>query len=159
MSVIKTQPISHLFALRQRVYAVSCQTCHPNTDRVVLLYGRLSTTDGPLVQALAARYIDGHYYPAANDRDKVRPPFYPIDPATTVWMESPHSEGPYYVANVTMNVILKDRHFTDIEKATEEVNNLNMGTFGNPTLTVVDQFGNMVDHEGYLTQYTISNNQ
>lgn len=150
-----TKPTAHLFSLRQRVYAVACHTCHPNTDRVVLLYGKMNTTEGPLVMAITARYIDGHYYPTTTGPNKKRGPYYPIDLETTVWMESPQSEGPYYVANVTMSTILKEKVFDDIAAATQEVNNMNMETFGNPTLTVVDQFGNVVDHEGYLTQYTV----
>jgi len=64
--------------------------------------------------------------------------------------------GPFFVANVTANVIMKDivkdNVFYDPKAAALHVNELNMVSMGNPTYTVVDEHGTLIDHDGNYTQ-------
>lgn len=144
-----TRATPHLFTLRQRVYAVSAKTCHPDTSRKVILHEGPCAMNNGRPRIIYARYIDGKYQEVGVDWQ------IEFEAEHTMWMESPHCEGPYYVGNITQNLILKDKTFTDPEEAAKYVNEQNMLSFGNPTYSVTNECGILVDHQGYLTQYVI----
>lgn len=147
---VNTKATPHLFTLRQRVYAVACHTCHPDTNRIVILFEKPSVENRGQGLSVSARWKDGKYYGVITGGEL------PIKLQDTVWMESPLSEGPFYVANFTAKKIQMDQKFDDINIATEYVNGLNMASFGEPTYTVVDQYGILIDHEGFYTQHSIA---
>lgn len=151
---MNTKATKNLFTLRQRVYAVACHTCHPDTGRIVVLFEKPSKANRFQGLSVSARWIDGKY------RGVMTNDVLPIKLEETVWMESPYCEGPYFVGNTTANTVandmVKDTVFHDIKVASKHVNELNMISMGNPTYTVVDVNGILIDHEGFYTQHSIS---
>lgn len=149
---MNTTATKNLFTLRHQPYAVACKTCHPDTERMVLLFKKPPKKGMPGIY-IAVRYINDVYYDVTTNM-RVS-----IDVETAVWMESPYCEGPYFVGNVTANTVandmVKDTVFHDIKAASIHVNELNMMSCGNPTYTVVNADGILIDHEGFYTKHSI----
>lgn len=154
---MKTTPTKNLLSLRHQPYAVSCATCHPDNNRVVILFEGPNANGLNKAFVVAARYKDGEYYGEATGA------VIPINSKITVWMESPMSEGPFLVANYTEKRIVDNRSintkFTNIQEASKYVNDLNTMSMGMPTYTVVDENGILIDHEGFYTKHAIGMNR
>lgn len=145
MSATRATP--HLLTLVHRVYAVSAKTCHPDTSRKIILHEGPCAMNNGRPRIVYARYVDGKYLEVGVNWQVE------FEPDHTVWMESPHYEGPYYVCDISNDKIAKDKTFTDPEEAAKHVNEMNMLSCGNPTYSVTNECGVLVDHQGYLTQY------
>lgn len=147
----------NLFTLRHQPYAVSCATCYPDTDRIVILFEKPSLRNQGQGLSVSARYKNGKYCGVMTG-DAL-----PIMLDQTVWMESPMSEGPFFIGNTTANTIANDVKtdtvFHNPKAAAQHVNEMNMLSMGNPTYTVVDINGILIDHEGYYTKHSIAMKQ
>lgn len=143
---LKAIPVPHLFTIASKPYSMSCKAWCPDTPRVVILSERPNKINNNKNVTVAVRYIAGEYYGVISGD------VLPIILEDSVWMESPYSEGPFYLCNYTEKKVIKDKSFESIVEATESANMMNMSTFGVPTYTVVDTYGLLVDNNGIIKQ-------
>jgi len=147
---MSTLPKGYLFGIKDNKVVVKdklfvpCNRYHPDTARFVVLSESPCKENNFKSVSVMARYIAGQYH-GVTTGDAL-----PVILDHSVWTESSIAEGPYSIVETNSWRFHSLNNYEELEKAYNQVQELNMLTLGSSSYCVVNEYGIPVDSNGHL---------
>lgn len=123
---------------------VSAKDYHPDSPRLIVISESPCKENGFKPATVLARYIEGEYHGVTTGN------ILPLLITNSKWTESSVAEGPFSVVVGEKFEEYNKELYPDLQHIYKVVQELNMGSMGNPVYHVVNQQGILVGHDGHL---------